>query len=248
MREIALIDADIVAFRCAAASENNPQDIAEVRTNEMMQKILHDIGASSYKAFLTGSNNFRKKIYPEYKANRKDKPRPQWLQACRDLLVTQWNAEITDGYEADDALGMAQDELGTVICSVDKDLLQIPGCHYNFVKQEAKFVSIPDGIRSFYKQLITGDASDNIPAFDGKFRGSIPKFVQKLLDPIDNMFDEYEMYEYCENIYSDQVSWADDWSSILERNAKCLYIMKKENDYWQPPEKSGLREDGMPSL
>jgi 5'-3' exonuclease len=123
VKDLALVDADIVCFRCAASSEHDPQDIAEIRVNEMMQKILHDTNAKTYKAFLTGKNNFRYDIYPEYKANRKGKPRPIHLQACRDLLVTQWNAEITDGYEADDALGIEQTKanLDSVICSIDKE-------------------------------------------------------------------------------------------------------------------------------
>jgi hypothetical protein len=247
MKSLALVDADIVAFRCAASSEQDPQGIAEVRTDDMMRKILHDTNAKTYKAYLTGKNNFRYTIYPEYKANRKGKPKPKWLQACRDLLVTQWNAEITDGYEADDALGIEQTKasLDSVICSIDKDLRCIPGWHYNFVKQEASFVSPYEAMRNFYKQLITGDGADNIPAFDGKFRSSVPKFVQILLDPLDGMTDEWEMYEYCLNIHADNNPdfMFKDLYETVERNAQCLHIWKKENDFWKEPERNGLRDE-----
>src|SRR5687768_11712302 len=105
MVETALIDGDIVAYRCAAATENETEDIAKWQVSEMMNRILHETNALGYKCFLTGSDNFRYSIYPDYKANRRDMPRPRWLQHVRSHLVTTWNATVTDGIEADDAMG-----------------------------------------------------------------------------------------------------------------------------------------------
>lgn len=108
---IALIDGDIVAYRCSAACENEPVEIALIRTYDMMQNILDETGASSYKCFLSGDNNFRYTINPDYKQNRKDKVDPIHRQACKDFLVSDWNAIVVDGYEADDALSMEQTRL-----------------------------------------------------------------------------------------------------------------------------------------
>ncbi len=108
---IALIDGDIVAYRCSAACENEPVEIALIRTYDMMQNILDETGASSYKCFLSGDNNFRYTINPKYKQNRKDKVDPIHRQACKDFLVSDWNAIVVDGYEADDALSMEQTRL-----------------------------------------------------------------------------------------------------------------------------------------
>ncbi len=55
----------------------------------------------------------------------------------------------------------------TVICSIDKDLQQIPGNHYNFVKKEHSFVTPEEAIQNFYKQILTGDAADNIKGAKG---------------------------------------------------------------------------------
>lgn len=229
MKEIVLIDGDIVCYRVAATCENDAFEVAEIRINDLMNRIIYETDAQSYKVYLTGENNFRYEIYPEYKANRKDKPKPKWLQECREYLVTQWKAKVTDGNEADDELGIDQTGHGldSCIASIDKDLLQIPGYHYDFVKGLERFVSTIDANRNFYTQLLTGDGSDHIPAFDGKFRSQIPKFVQKLIDSLYELTTAVDMYNYVSTLYEDK--------EVMHRNAKLLYIQRKENDQWQAP-------------
>lgn len=241
MKSVALIDGDIVCYRCAAASENDTRDIAEIRVDELMRRILHETNALEYKVWIGGSDNFRYKIYPDYKAHRKTKPKPIWLDATREHLVRYWNAKITDGNETDDELGIEQTCRGleSVICSIDKDLLQIPGYHFNFVKGQERCVSPIDGLRFFYSQLIHGDGSDHIPAFDGKFRDAVPKFVQKLLDPLLDLTEEYDMLQHVRLVYQDHLDIDIDIEEIdrrILRNGQCLWIMRKDNDIWRFPE------------
>ena len=68
-----------------------------------------------------------------------------------EYLVKEYKAEVCDGQEADDALGINQTDQ-TIICTIDKDLLMIPGQHYNFVKEEFKTVTYLDGLKHFYMQ------------------------------------------------------------------------------------------------
>jgi len=91
-----------------------------------------------------------------------------------------------------------------------------------------------DGLRAFYKQLILGDKTDNIPGYDGKLRSECPKFIQKLQEPIDEMTDEVDMYNHVFSVYFD---WQgnDDIETIINRNAQLLYILKNEEEYWKPP-------------
>lgn len=213
----ALIDGDILGFRCAASAEEEPEEVALLRLDRLVQEVLYVTSSDSYKIFLTGSDNFRKEIYPEYKANRKDKEPPKHLQACREYLVKQWNAKITDGCEADDMLGVEQTD-NTVIVSIDKDLLQIEGKHYNFVKQEWYDVSEMGGIRHFYEQLLKGDRTDNVPGIAGIGE----KKAQRLLEGCNT---EEEMYEVCREQYQD-----DDLMMVY---GKCLWIWRYEGDIWR---------------
>lgn len=215
---IALIDSqsDIVAFRCAASAEIDEKDIAILRADKLMRDILEATGATTYVASLTGADNFRKVINPEYKANRKDKVPPRWLSDVQQFLMSEWKAEPTYGFEADDMLGMLQTEQ-SVICSIDKDLLQIPGKHYNFVKQEFYEVSELEGLQSFYRSALVGDTADNI--FGVKGIGKVK--AAKLIDPLTT---EKDMYNTVCSLYNDP--------DRLEMNLNCLWLWRNENEMW----------------
>jgi len=233
---IALVDADIVAYRAAAScKEDDEQDIALIRTDKTMQEIMSDVGATGHKVFLSGSRetNFRYKVSLDYKANRVDMVRPVHLEAAKMFLVTQWGAEVCTGYEADDGLGMAQKPSGTTICSIDKDLLMIPGSHWNFVKKEHRIVTPEQGLRAFYTQLLTGDVSDNVIGL----RGIGPVKAARILDAV----APDDWYLACLDAYSGD-------KERMHKNGKLLWIFQKENDIWQPPkdEKEPVQQSGTP--
>lgn len=218
---IALIDGDIVLYRGASSCEptkikpdREPLEVALARTDKIMVDILHETGAEDYLVFLSGTNNFRKDINPEYKANRKDHVKPRWFEQCGQYLIDEWNAEITDGYEADDALGFNQTK-DTIICTIDKDLLQVPGRHYNFVKKEWQVVDELTGYKNFYKQMLTGDTSDNI--FGIKGIGAVK--AAKLIDPCTT---HNEMETLVNDLYADGMRFY--------MNADCLWVMRKEGE------------------
>lgn len=179
-----LVDSDLIVYRVGFTTEDVDFGIARWRANQLVEKILYETKATDFKLYLTKSgddNAFRKKIYPEYKMNRKA-PRPLWYNELREYLVDEWDAEVVEIIEADDALGIASTNLrleGTecVIASIDKDLLQIPGLHYNFVKEQFQTVTEEEGIRFFYQQCLTGDTADNIKGIPGIG----PKKAEKIL-------------------------------------------------------------------
>lgn len=215
----ALIDADIVAFRCAASAENEPEEIAVLRADKLMRDILYLTDCSTYVAYLTGKGNFRKEIYPEYKANRKDKPKPIHLQAVREYLVANFDAHVTDGCEADDLLAIAHTGENTVLCSIDKDLLQVPGKHYNFVKNEWIDVSELGGLRRFYEQLLKGDKTDNIPGIDGIGEKKAQRYLEGCIT-------EQDMFNTVRNIYNDD--------DTMIRNGKLLWVWREVGGTWNP--------------
>jgi 5'-3' exonuclease len=222
-----------VAYRCAASCEKQGVVVEDSwvclkRVDELMQRIIAETGASTFKAFLTGSDNFRNDINPEYKANRKDTRRPEWLQQAREHLVLRWEASVEDGQEADDAMGIYQcANQNTVIASIDKDLLMIPGKHYNFVKEEHREVSELEGIRHFYWQLIMGDKTDNIMGFDGLARQTVPKKLEWAMAELSDCLNEAMMFELVRGMYNDDEK--------MLMNGRCLWIRRQEGEVWQFP-------------
>jgi hypothetical protein len=230
---VALVDGDIVAYRTAASCEKQgvlmeTQEVALLRADELMRRILQETDSDTYKTFLTGSDNYRMQYNPEYKANRKDVPRPAHLQAVREYLCTEWGASVEDGQEADDAMGiyqMANQE--TIICSIDKDLLMIPGEHYDFVKGIRRDVYNIPAIRHFYWQLIMGDRTDNVFGFDGIARQKVPKKLEHVMAELESFDDELDMFGFVRELYNND--------DTLLMNGICLWIRRNEGEIWQFP-------------
>jgi len=216
----ALLDADLVAFRVAASTEDTEPEIACWRAQRLVEIILSDVEASSYNLYLTGPNNFRKKLTTSYKANRVGKPLPKHLQVIREFLVANWDAEVTDGYEADDALGMNQVADGSsIICSLDKDLLQVPGRHYNWVKQEETHITEEEGIKRFYAQTLIGDRTDNIIGVAGLG----PVKTEKILSSV----PPKNYYQVCRELYKNDERY--------HTNCKLLWVWRTMNGTWEIP-------------
>lgn len=224
----ALIDADTIAFACAASAEGQHLFVAESRASEMVENILGAVGADEYELWLTGKGNFRYSVYPEYKANRIDTYRPTWEKEVKDFLTKEWQANWTVGIEADDMIGVRNSELEyqATLCHIDKDLNQLPGRHYNWelrrlgnVIREARqySVTLEEGNRYFYYQLLIGDTTDNI-------KGAVgigPKKASALLDSL----DKSEWFEGVLDCFS--------CKEELDLNAQCIYIWRKQNDNWK---------------
>jgi DNA polymerase-1 len=219
---LALIDMDLVAFRCAASAENETLDIAIHRMQELLDQLLEKTQATEYKAFLSGKGNFRKTIYPEYKAQRSS-VKPIHLQDLREFACSNLGAEVTENnLEADDYLGIYQTE-ESVIVSLDKDLLQIPGKHYRWGISTSKWVKEEDyitqteleGSRLLYEQCLKGDTSDNVKGV----KGIGEKGAKKLLAECKT---EQEMKDVCLQQYSTEEEFL--------MNAQCLYILRSFED------------------
>jgi 5'-3' exonuclease len=172
-KRIALVDADIIAYRCAASCEPSKQRavreerfVALGRAADICNRIGSRCQADGYRFFISGTGNFRYKLYPSYKSNRVGVPKPEHLGAVQQFLVRKWGAEVVQGYEADDSIGIAADER-SIICSIDKDLRQIPGEHYNFVKDVFDVVSPEAAAYNFYSLMLIGDTSDGVRGVEG---------------------------------------------------------------------------------
>ena len=183
----ALIDGDIIAYRVGFACQKkdketglvtaDPKPYALHSTKLYVNQIIEDCGCTSYTIYLTPKKTFRNKVRDDYKGNRKGIAKPVHLDAIRTYLVSIYKAVVVNNIEADDALGLKQDDT-TCIASIDKDLLMCEGRHYNFVKKEQKYVTPEEGTRFFYQQMITGDSADNIKGIKGLGNIKASKLLQ----------------------------------------------------------------------
>lgn len=227
---IGLIDADIVCYRAAASAEEDEEWVAVSRADESMIGILMNARCTQYQTWLSDSDgNYRVKLYPSYKAGRRDRPRH--LDATKRYLMDNWNARIARGQEADDALGINQSH-ESIICSIDKDLDQIPGHHYNWVKKAFYEVSPEEGVRMFYKQLLMGDITDNVCGL--KQIGE--KKSSAIIDPLTN---EEEMYVATVKAYIDnykKYKFPLEYFYVhLLNTARMVKIRTTEEELWNPP-------------
>jgi 5'-3' exonuclease len=158
-----------------------------------------------------GKNNFRKKIFPDYKANRNketDNPNSKLdydrVDRFKDFLKHPFcNAEAT-GYEADDVIASLVDKLKgkkeqIVIYSNDKDLLQLIDDEHNvFVMKSFQDLhkSYKWTERTVAKKFFglhpcefpiflsfAGDASDNIPGVKGIRKEILANAIIELRGP-----------------------------------------------------------------
>lgn len=207
----ALIDADIIKYRCAFAAEKThylvsflnengfhemygtcdthkeakemaqengviwsrkevqPVEFALQAAKTTIEAILVALEPSGWSLILSGETNFRDTIATtrKYKGNR-DR-RPAHYEAVEEYLKNVWKATVTDGIEADDAIGIGMSEHPDdgLIVSTDKDLDQIAGWHYNWVDGRAYFVTPKDADFNLFTQVIAGDPTDNVPGVEG---------------------------------------------------------------------------------
>lgn len=139
---------------------------------ECLAKFAEMFDGSKMRVFLTGDGNFREQVATllPYKGNRDDLHKPKYYKEIKQYMIHNWNAEVIHGQEADDALAITQYQTkddSTVIISIDKDLDQIPGWHYNFVKEELYYLDEEFADTRLFFQMLTGDRTDNIPGIRG---------------------------------------------------------------------------------
>ena len=237
---IALIDGDVLKYACGFASDANAKKLGAPYEDlsfclqgvrKTIDSILAVTEADSYFIYVSHPVNYRKSIYPEYKANRDPLHKPYWFTQIHDYLFTHHSTlESDEGDEADDALGIQQCHLGGdgIICSIDKDLDGVPGWHYNFSKNRKAngpyFVTEQEANRFFYKQILTGDSADNIP---GLYKTIGMKATSKFTAPLDTMDDPLDMFNYCVECYKGDVEWVK-WLGNL------LWIKREETGVWLP--------------
>jgi len=121
--------------------------------------------------------------------------------------------------ESDDAVSIHQSS-SSIICAIDKDLLQVPGKHFswaisrkgNIVREELfREVTPIEGLRTFYRQMLIGDTSDNIIGVHKVGEVKSAKLINELTS-------EEDMIAVVKELYNDD--------ERFEINANLLWILR----------------------
>ncbi len=221
--KLAIIDADLITYRVGFASEDVDEATCLARVTQLVNEIVFDdLQCDDYRAYITGKGNFRNDlaVTEPYKGNRKDAKRPIHYDAIRTHLQ-RLGAVLVEGQEADDAVAIDATESGGWIVSIDKDLDQVAGWHYNFVKHEEYYITEEEGLRNLYTQVLTGDRTDNIIGL----KGIGPKKAAKLLEDCKT---EREYYDACLKAYDGNEL------RVIE-NLNLLWLRRTPNQTFQVP-------------
>lgn len=230
----ALIDGDILVYRIGYSTEDVPERLAGIRLRDYFNEILESLLISSHQTYLTSTDksNYRYQVDSTYKANR-TQPKPKHYDFLRACFInnSNFNSCVVSGMEADDRIGIDASNMPNkssfCIVSIDKDLKQIPGWHYDFVKKRKFYITQSQADKFIYYQLLVGDSADNVSGITG-IGDSI---ATKLLAECTN---ERDCYRVVREIYMDVC----DIPSLIKRG-QLLKIQQKENEpLWQPPELS----------
>ena len=236
MKLLILVDYDIVLHRTVFSCNNHPYPLSdEEKLNGLAfaHRLLLDKIKSISDSFkcskpkilyvLSGTGNFRKDLYPAYKAHRKQKP------DCFDLFKdrvesTLNNLVLSFGQEADDEIGIYSAYYQAkgyeiVIMSIDSDLKMISCHHYNLNKDTIEFVDKETAIKNFYKKLLTGDVADNVPGVK-----RIGKIKAMKVDSMTIL----QAWEHVKQLYSGQNN-----QLPLELVAQLLWVRRKPFEYFK---------------
>ena len=172
-----LIDADFVVYKCCASAEDEIDfgDDVIIVTSKFsdalgcvkrdLKRIAQNFFDPELILFFSDSVNFRKSIQPSYKGHRNRK-KPCGYKRVINALSNEYKVVIQPTLEADDSMGIAATaHPGNVICSPDKDMLQIPGTLFNM--KETMSVTKEEGDRWHLIQTLAGDQTDGYGGVPG---------------------------------------------------------------------------------
>ena len=173
-----LIDADFTVYKSCSAAETEIDwgddtilvtskfSDAYKATKREFSKLKNKFGAfTPLILFFSDSENFRKKILPDYKGHRNRK-KPCGYKRVINKLKEEYEVILMPTLEADDAMGIyATQNPGNIIVSPDKDMKQIPGELYNL--DETFTVTKKGGAAWHLIQSISGDQTDGYGGVPG---------------------------------------------------------------------------------
>jgi hypothetical protein len=208
-----------------------PPGYAIQALHTVLEGIMSGTACGGYKLFLSGPTHecFRSQVATlrEYKGNRKDARRPVHYELLKQYMINKLGAQVVRKIEADDACAIHAP--GNVVCSIDKDLLQVPGLHYRFTddKPEVFEVDAQTGAQNLFTQILTGDTTDNIPGCPGIGETKAAEIIRHCATP-------KQMLQAVRSTFIER--WPEDLplspDEALDENAALVYLLRNGEDKW----------------
>ncbi len=178
-----LIDADLYLYRSVAAAEEETDwgddiwslwsDLKEAKIifKSTINSVCQKLDTTDLVLCMSDRENFRKKIEPTYKSNRKKTRKPIGYVALQEWAKDNYPYFTKPTLEADDCMGimatMPINKDKCIIVSDDKDMKTIPGKLYRPLSEERLDVTKQEADRFFLTQVLMGDPVDGYAGLKG---------------------------------------------------------------------------------
>ena len=198
-----LIDADILVFRFASAFSKDEEidwggglksnvdnyELATAQIDRFTKFLMSKTFSTKATMCFTSKVNFRYGVLPTYKHNRTGMKKPRLMKSLVQYLKSNYPFKEKHGLEADYIMGiMATNETDSCIATIDKDLLQIPGRHYNWNHGWMCHVEKEDADNFFWQQCLSGDPGDGYHGIPGVGAKTAETILSNIKDD-DNIWD-----------------------------------------------------------
>ena len=226
------IDGDILVYQCIWGAKST-KDIKK-KLDQTISNIMSDLEGGKGKIAIKGIGNFRKDIFPEYKGNRKKElteEEKEFFAFAYEYLENNWNAVPAHGMEADDLLAIWSTEEAGIIVSIDKDMLQVPGLHFNTRRKEYQNVDEEEASLILHTQVLMGDSVDNIAGLRGIGKVKAAKVMASV--PMSQHLSAVKKFW--------QESFGRGWEDNLQLNMDLVYLKRTPEDRYNT--RTGKRAD-----
>lgn len=241
-----------------AEPEAHVRQMVRVQVDSVIRDVRQKFGIDRrdlrVDIYLSEGSNYRDTVatLKPYKGNRDKLHKPVHYKTVEAELRERYKVIDAVGYEADDAVSIAahrmrKDGQRFVVATIDKDLDQIPGTHYDYMKKVFYEVKDEDGARWFWQQVLSGDGTDNI----GGCCKIGPKRAETLIgawedDLLAHGADDVEwdlaLWRHVVSVYEKQRSaegcyyaGKSDMEAVALENARLVYLQREPGELWTPP-------------
>lgn len=245
MKKTLLIDGDVLAYQSAFIAQANIQWEGELWTThsdlalaknwviERFEMFKEKTGADAFVIAISDKNNFRRKLNPLYKANRRSKFAPIGLSPMRDWMAEEYGTVIYPNLEADDVIAIMATDLTPdeerIIVSIDKDFKSVPCTFYDFNRDEIHDVSVEDANKYHLMQTMAGDPVDGYKGIPGV--GAVK--AMRLLDNNGANWDTV-LKAYSDAQLTEEEALTNAWMAYLIQHKEFDLVNQQLKYLWMP--------------